>query len=85
MAERDIGLEILEGIQEIKAYKAGKIDLVDSSGRSVIIEKAGWQHFCKGRTRGCPLSNNWPQHSCHKLTMYQRLRSNPTEKNGRYR
>ena len=27
MSERDIGLEILEGIQEIKAYKAGKIDL----------------------------------------------------------
>lgn len=27
MAERDIGLEILEGIREIKAYKAGKIDL----------------------------------------------------------
>ncbi|MBV7337234.1 helix-turn-helix domain-containing protein [Chloroflexi bacterium TSY] len=27
MAERDIGLEILEGIQEIKAYKEGKIDL----------------------------------------------------------
>ncbi|MCB9107876.1 MAG: helix-turn-helix domain-containing protein [Anaerolineales bacterium] len=27
MAERNIGLEILEGIQEIKSYKAGKIDL----------------------------------------------------------
>ena len=27
MAERDIGLEILEGIREIKKYKAGKIDL----------------------------------------------------------
>ena len=27
MAERDIGLEILEGIREIKAYKAGKVDL----------------------------------------------------------
>ncbi|MDM8527072.1 hypothetical protein QUF58_02565 [Anaerolineales bacterium HSG24] len=27
MADRDIGLEILEGIQEIKAYKSGKIDL----------------------------------------------------------
>ena len=27
MADRDIGLEILEGIQEIKAYKAGKVDL----------------------------------------------------------
>lgn len=27
MAKRDIGQEILEGIQEIKAYKAGKIDL----------------------------------------------------------
>ncbi len=27
MAERDIGLEILEGIREIKDYKAGKIDL----------------------------------------------------------
>ncbi len=27
MSERDIGLEILEGLQEIKAYKAGKIDL----------------------------------------------------------
>jgi putative transcriptional regulator len=27
MAERDIGLEILEGIREIKAYKAGKGDL----------------------------------------------------------
>ena len=29
MTERDIGLEILEGIREIKAYKAGKIDLQD--------------------------------------------------------
>ena len=27
MSERDIGLEILEGIQEIKAYKAGEVDL----------------------------------------------------------
>jgi putative transcriptional regulator len=27
MSERDIGLEILEGIQEIKAFKAGQIDL----------------------------------------------------------
>ena len=27
MSERDIGLEILEGIKEIKAYKAGKIHL----------------------------------------------------------
>ncbi len=27
MSERDIGLEILEGIQEIKAFKAGNIDL----------------------------------------------------------
>jgi putative transcriptional regulator len=27
MGERDIGLEILAGIQEIKAYKAGKVDL----------------------------------------------------------
>lgn len=27
MSERDIGLEILEGIQEIKAFKAGHIDL----------------------------------------------------------
>ncbi len=27
MSERDIGLEILEGIKEIKAYKAGKINL----------------------------------------------------------
>ena len=27
MSERDIGLEILEGIQEIKAFKAGKINL----------------------------------------------------------
>jgi len=27
MTERNIGLEILEGIQEIKAYKAGEIDL----------------------------------------------------------
>ena len=27
MAKRDIGLEILEGIQEIKTYKAGKVDL----------------------------------------------------------
>lgn len=27
MAERDIGMEILEGIREVKAYKAGKIDL----------------------------------------------------------
>ena len=27
MSERNIGLEILEGIREIKAYKAGKIDL----------------------------------------------------------
>lgn len=27
MSERDIGLEILEGIKEIKLYKAGKISL----------------------------------------------------------
>ncbi|MCB0047872.1 MAG: helix-turn-helix domain-containing protein [Caldilineaceae bacterium] len=27
MSERDIGLEILEGIQEIKAFKAGQGDL----------------------------------------------------------
>jgi putative transcriptional regulator len=27
MSERDIGQEILEGIREIKAYKAGRIDL----------------------------------------------------------
>ncbi len=27
MSERNIGLEILEGIQEIKAYKAGEVDL----------------------------------------------------------
>ncbi len=27
MAERDIGQEILEGIREIKAYKAGKVNL----------------------------------------------------------
>ena len=27
MSERDIGLEILEGIQEVKAYKAGEVDL----------------------------------------------------------
>ena len=27
MSERNIGLEILEGIREIKAYKAGKIEL----------------------------------------------------------
>jgi putative transcriptional regulator len=27
MTERDIGREILEGIKEIKAYKAGKVDL----------------------------------------------------------
>ena len=27
MSERDIGQEILEGIQEIKAFKAGKINL----------------------------------------------------------
>jgi putative transcriptional regulator len=27
MAERNIGLELLEGIREIKAYKAGKVDL----------------------------------------------------------
>ena len=27
MAERDIGLEILEGIKEIKAYQAGKVSL----------------------------------------------------------
>jgi putative transcriptional regulator len=27
MSERDIGLEILEGIREIKAFKAGKVDL----------------------------------------------------------
>ena len=28
MSERDIGLEILEGLREIKAFKEGKIDLV---------------------------------------------------------
>ncbi len=27
MSKRNVGLEILEGIQEIKAYKAGEIDL----------------------------------------------------------
>lgn len=27
MSKRDIGLEILEGIQEIKAFKAGKVNL----------------------------------------------------------
>lgn len=27
MSERDIGREILEGIQEIKAYKAGQLEL----------------------------------------------------------
>ncbi len=27
MSERDIGLEILEGIKEIKAFKAGQVDL----------------------------------------------------------
>ena len=27
MSERDIGQEILEGIREIKAHKAGKVDL----------------------------------------------------------
>jgi len=27
MSERDIGLEILEGIQEVKAYKMGEVDL----------------------------------------------------------
>jgi len=27
MSERAIGLEILEGIQEIKAYKTGEVDL----------------------------------------------------------
>lgn len=27
MSKRDIGLEILEGIKEIKAYKAGKVNL----------------------------------------------------------
>jgi putative transcriptional regulator len=27
MAKRDIGLEILEGIREIKAYKAGQVQL----------------------------------------------------------
>ena len=27
MSERDVGQEILDGIREIKAYKAGKIDL----------------------------------------------------------
>lgn len=27
MAERDIGLETLEGLQEIKAFKTGQLDL----------------------------------------------------------
>ncbi len=27
MSERNVGLEILEGLQEIKAYKAGKLKL----------------------------------------------------------
>jgi putative transcriptional regulator len=27
MSDRDIGLEILEGIREIKAFKAGKVEL----------------------------------------------------------
>jgi len=28
MSERNIGLEILEGVREINAYKEGKVDLV---------------------------------------------------------
>jgi putative transcriptional regulator len=28
MSERNIGLEILEGIREVKAFKDGKVDLV---------------------------------------------------------
>lgn len=27
MAERDVGLEILEGLREVKAFKEGKVDL----------------------------------------------------------
>ena len=27
MAERDVGMEILEGLREVKAFKAGKVDL----------------------------------------------------------
>lgn len=42
MADHDIGLEILEGIREIKAYKAGGIELKatelkDSIGRAVLF------------------------------------------------
>ena len=44
MSERDIGLEILEGIKEIKAYKAGKVglktrELKEPSSPQVIRKK----------------------------------------------
>lgn len=32
MSERDIGLEILEGIREIKAYQAGQVSLKTRQG-----------------------------------------------------
>lgn len=43
MAERDIGLEILEGIKEVKAYKAGKVNLktreLKEPGSAQVIRK----------------------------------------------
>jgi len=47
MVDRDIGLEILEGIQEIKAYKSGKIDLktrelkTPSWAKQPFVEESG--------------------------------------------
>ncbi|MCW8829221.1 MAG: type II toxin-antitoxin system MqsA family antitoxin [Gammaproteobacteria bacterium] len=46
MAERDIGTEILEGIREIKAHKAGKVklhtrELKDPSSAQDIRKKLG--------------------------------------------
>lgn len=46
MSDRDLGLEILEGIREIKAFKAGKIDLrtrelLEPSSPKEIRQKLG--------------------------------------------
>lgn len=40
MAKRDIGLEILEGIREIKAYKSDKLSLRTHELRAPVSPKA---------------------------------------------
>ena len=40
MSKRDIGQEILEGIQEIKAYKAAAGDPRPTAGQGPVVEQA---------------------------------------------